>query len=159
MSLIQPLKFRTLKMGCFKMPRLQMPHLQMAIFQMGVTVASGLWVHITVVTFLLYLGQKVSSWYLIEIISHSLFVTINIDITSKNHRIWTKNTSKNMKFFFFGLNRVWSRDLRIMRPACYKRAMETCCYRWWFFMVLNKTACIQKIFALLTPQSWELEKK
>ena len=32
----QPLKFRTLKMGCFKMP-----HLQIADFQMGVTVASG----------------------------------------------------------------------------------------------------------------------
>ena len=41
MSLIQPQKFRTLKMGCFKMPRLQMPHLQMAVFQMGVAVASG----------------------------------------------------------------------------------------------------------------------
>ena len=37
MRLIQPLKFRTLKMGCFKMP-----HLQMAIFQMGIIVASGL---------------------------------------------------------------------------------------------------------------------
>ena len=36
MSLIQPLKFRTLKTECFKMP-----HLQMVVFQMGVTVASG----------------------------------------------------------------------------------------------------------------------
>ena len=35
MCLIQPLKFRTLKMGCFKMP-----HLQMALFQMVATVAS-----------------------------------------------------------------------------------------------------------------------
>ena len=37
MSLIQPLKFRTLKTGCFKMPRLQM-----GVFRMGITVASGL---------------------------------------------------------------------------------------------------------------------
>ena len=37
MSLIQPLKFRMLKMGCFKMP-----HLHMAIFHMVVTLASGL---------------------------------------------------------------------------------------------------------------------
>ena len=36
MRLIQPLKFKTLKMGCFKMP-----HLQMAVFQMGITVAPG----------------------------------------------------------------------------------------------------------------------
>ena len=36
MSLIQPLKFRTLKTGCFKMPCLQM-----AVFQTGITVASG----------------------------------------------------------------------------------------------------------------------
>ena len=36
MSLIQPLKFRTMKMGCFKMP-----HLQMAVFQMVVIIASG----------------------------------------------------------------------------------------------------------------------
>ena len=35
MSLIQPMKFRTLKMGCFKVPHLQMPHLQMAVFKMG----------------------------------------------------------------------------------------------------------------------------
>ena len=41
MHLIQPLKFRTLKMGCFKMPRLQ-TRLQTAVFQMGITVASGL---------------------------------------------------------------------------------------------------------------------
>ena len=42
MRLIQPQKFRIMKMGCFKMPRLQMPHLQMAVFQTGFTVASGL---------------------------------------------------------------------------------------------------------------------
>ena len=37
MSLIQPLMFTTLKMGCFKMP-----NLQTAGFEMVVTVASGL---------------------------------------------------------------------------------------------------------------------
>ena len=36
MCLIQPLKFRTLKMGCFKMPRFKTD-----VFQMGITVASG----------------------------------------------------------------------------------------------------------------------
>ena len=41
MSLIQPLKFRTLKMGCFKMPHLQTAYLQMAFFEMVVIVASG----------------------------------------------------------------------------------------------------------------------
>ena len=35
MSLIQPVMFRTLKMGYFKMSYLQTFHLQMAIFQMG----------------------------------------------------------------------------------------------------------------------------
>ena len=52
--------------------------------------------HFTVVTFLLYMGQKVSSWDVVEVISHSLFVIINIDITGKKLRIGTKNTSKNM---------------------------------------------------------------
>ena len=42
MSLIQPLKFRTLEKGFFKMAHLQVPHWQMAVFQMGATVASGL---------------------------------------------------------------------------------------------------------------------
>ena len=44
MSLIQLLKFRTLKTGCFKMPRLQMPRLQTpclqtAVFQWGLQLA------------------------------------------------------------------------------------------------------------------------
>jgi len=42
MRLIQPLKFRILKMGCFKMPCLQMIRLQMRVFQMVKTVASQL---------------------------------------------------------------------------------------------------------------------
>ena len=41
MSLIQPLKFRTLKTVCLQMPRLQMPHLQMGVFQVVITVACG----------------------------------------------------------------------------------------------------------------------
>ena len=50
MSFIQPLKFRTLKMGRFKMSHLQMPHLQMAVFQMVVTIAS--WQYILHSTYL-----------------------------------------------------------------------------------------------------------
>ena len=41
MSLIQPLKFRTLKTGCFKMPRLQMPHLQTALSKRGLQLPLG----------------------------------------------------------------------------------------------------------------------
>ena len=40
MRLIQPLKFRILKIGCFKMPHLQMPHWQIVVFQVVVTIAS-----------------------------------------------------------------------------------------------------------------------
>ena len=70
-----------------------------------------------------------------------------------------KILQKLWKKYFFGSNRVWTRDLEVMGPACYQKATETCYYKEGFFMVVNKTACIQKIFAHPTSQLGELEKK
>ena len=38
-----------------------------------------------------------------------------------------------------GSNSVLTGDLEVMRRACYQKAMETCCYKEEFFMVVDKT--------------------
>ena len=76
----------------------------------------------TVVTFLMYLGLKVTTWVLVDIISNSLSNIIKCTMTryykQKYLRFSSKNTSKIMKKRFFGSNRVWTGDLEIMKPAC-----------------------------------------
>ena len=95
----------------------------------------------TLVTFLLYLGQKVSSWDLVEIIRHSLFIIINIDITSKSLRIWTKNTSKNTKKkFFFDWTGFEPGTLGLWNLHATKELRRRAVKDGDFFMVLNKTA-------------------
>ena len=64
-----------------------------------------------------------------------------------------------MKKIFFGSNRVRTRDLQVMEPACYQKAMVTCCYKDEFFIEFKITACFQQIFALPTSQSGQPEKK
>ena len=106
--------------------------------------SSEIFRHPRVFTFLLYLGQKVSLWVLIDNICHSLFNVINYAMTKyykyKISRSHLKILQKLWKKYFCGSNRVWTRDLEVMRPACYQKAMETCCYKEGFFMVVNKTA-------------------
>ena len=58
---------------------------------------------------------------------------------------------------FLGSTRVWTRDLQIVGPACYKRATQICYCREGFFMVHKNVPCAQKIFVLLTSQSWKPE--
>ena len=81
---------------------------------------------------------------LVDIICHSLFNVINYAMTKyykyKISRSHLKILQKLWKKYFCGSNRVWTRDLEVMRPACYQKAMETCCYKEGFFMVVNKTA-------------------
>ena len=83
--------------------------------------------HPTVVTFLLYLGQKVSSWNYKPFFIQYHRICNGLILKVHNLRISPKNTPKTMKKSFLGSNRVWTRDLQVMGPACYKRAMETCC--------------------------------
>ena len=99
----------------------------------------------TVVTFLLYLGQKVSLWVLLDIICHSLFNVIKYAMT-KYYKYKISGSHLKIVKFFFASNRVWTRDLDVMRPACYQKALETCCYNEGIFMEVNKTVLKQLLF-------------
>ena len=117
----------------------------------------------TVVTFLLHLGQKVFSWVIVKIIIHFLSniikYTMTRDFNYKNSNYHQEILQKTIYKFFLGSTRVWTRDLQIVGPACYKRATQICYCRGGFFMVFKNVPCAQKIFVLLTSQSWKPEKK
>ena len=88
---------------------------------------------------------------LVEIISHSLFNIIEYAITwYYKYKISgsrsPENTPKIVKKKFFGSSRVWTGDHQVMGPACYKRAMETCCYWQEFFMVLQQNSLCSEDF-------------
>ena len=117
----------------------------------------------TVVTFLLHLGQKVFSWVIVKIIIYSLSNIIKYTMTRyfnyKNSNYHQEILQKTIQKILLGSTRVWTRDLQIVGPACYKRATQICYCREGFFMLLKNVPCAQKIFVLLTSQSWKPEKK
>ena len=106
--------------------------------------------HCTVVTFLMYLGLKVTTWVLVDIISNSLSNIIKCTMTryykQKYLRFSSKNTSKIMKKRFFGSNRVWTGDLEIMKPACKQKATETCYYKVLLFHWCDHNSLIAVVF-------------
>ena len=117
----------------------------------------------TVVTFLLHLGQKVFSWVIVKIIIYSLSNIIKYTMTRyfnyKNSNYHQEILQKTIQKILLGSTRVWTRDFQIVGPACYKRATQICYCREGFFMLLKNVPCAQKIFVLLTSQSWKPEKK
>ena len=119
--------------------------------------------HFTVVIFLLHLGQKVFSWVIVKIIIYSLSNIIKYTMTRyfnyKNSNYHQEILQKTIQKILLGSTRVWTRDLQIVGPACYKRATQICYCREGFFILLKNVPCAQKIFVLLTSQSWKPEKK
>ena len=130
-------------------------------------VSSNMFWHLTwkctVVIFLLHLGQKVFSWVIVKIIIYSLSNIIKYTITRyfnyKNSNYHQEILQKTIQKILLGSTRVWTRDLQIVGPACYKRATQICYCREGFFILLKNVPCAQKIFVLLTSQSWKPEKK
>ena len=100
---------------------------------------------------------------LVEIISHSLFNTIEYAmawyqkyIISGSHlkilqKLW-KNIFLDPTGFEPGTFRLW--DLHATKELWRLAVLERN-FLWYF----NKIACVQKISAILTSQSWKLEKK
>ena len=117
----------------------------------------------TVVTFLLNLGQKVISTVIVNIIiyflSNIIKYTMNRYFNYKKSNYYQEIVQKTILKTFLGSTRVWTRDLQIVGPACYKRATQICYCREGFFIVLKIVPCAQKIFVLLTSQSWKPENK
>ena len=108
----------------------------------------------TVVIFLLHLGQKVFSWVIVKIIIYSLSNIIKYTMPRyfnyKNSNYHQEILQKTIQKILLGSTRVWTRDLQIVGPACYKRATQICYCREGFFILLKNVPCAQKIFVLLT---------
>ena len=140
-------------MNSFKMPHWKMPRLTVCC----------LLTSSTVVIFLLHLGQKIFSWVIVKIIIYSLSNIIKYTMTRyfnyKNSNYHQEILQKTIQKILLGSTRVWTRDLQIVGPACYKRATQICYCREGFFILLKNVPCAQKIFVLLTSQSWKPEKK
>ena len=123
----------------------------------------GIWIsydwHDTVATFLLYLGQKVSSWNYKPFFIQYHRICNGLILKVHNLRISPKNTPKTMKKSFLdptgfepGTFRLW--DLHATKEL-WRLAVLGGNFLWYF----KKIACVQKISAILTSQSWKLEKK
>ena len=117
----------------------------------------------TVGIFLLHLGQKIFSWVIVKIIIYSLSNIMKYTMTRyfnyKNSNYHQEILQKTIQKILLGSTRVWTRDLHIVGPACYKRATQICYSREGFFILVKNVPCAQKIFVLLTSQSWKPEKK
>ena len=127
---------------------------------MGTFCLSGRKTTCTVVTFLLDLGQKVFSWVTVKIISHFLSNIIKYTIiwhfNYKNSNYHQEILQKILKNIFFGSTRDWTRDLKIVRPACYKRAIRILTVEKDFLWFLKKYLVFKRFLHSSLPclQSW-----
>ena len=115
------------------------------------------------VTFLLDLGQKVFSWVTVKIIVHFLSNIIKYTITwhfnYKNSNYHQEILQKILKKYFLRINQGLKPEPLDCETCMLQKSYQDFDCREGFFMVLKKVPCFQKIFALLTSLSSELEKK